>query len=224
MKSWKRVGAKKGATMAELLVTFALLAIFLTSAAAIMTPATVVYQKIKHQSYARNVSDILMEKICGELAGASDAVNVVVADDGSAVMFCDSQQSSMVITLTDADEDEDGKQYLLLHYREVLTIEDGKVNLEEKLWDAVDWTYDKRAYQGFAVEELRFDVAAGGGGVKVSLKLRNAYFATEYSTTRTVECFNLADKYYVEKGTVYREDEEYYANLYPDNPPPEDGT
>lgn len=199
MKSWKRVGAKKGATMAELLVTFALLAIFLTSAAAIMTPATVVYQKIKHQSYARNVSDILMEKICGELAGASDAVNVVVADDGS-------------------------KQYLLLHYREVLTIEDGKVNLEEKLWDAVDWTYDKRAYQGFAVEELRFDVAAGGGGVKVSLKLRNAYFATEYSTTRTVECFNLADKYYVEKGTVYREDEEYYANLYPDNPPPEDGT
>lgn len=85
MKSWKRVGAKKGATMAELLVTFALLAIFLTSAAAIMTPATVVYQKIKHQSYARNVSDILMEKICGELAGASDADNVVVADRKSVV-------------------------------------------------------------------------------------------------------------------------------------------
>ena len=64
----RRVKSKKGTTIVELIVTFALFSMFLASAAAIITPCTNVFMGMKYLSYAQSVSNILMEKVCGELA------------------------------------------------------------------------------------------------------------------------------------------------------------
>lgn len=196
--------SRRGATLAELLVTFALLSLFLTAAAAILTPATVVYQKVKYQSYARNVCDMVLEKVCSQIAGASTDP-VTVADDGSAISFSDSQASPLFIDTLDG--------YLRMHYREIKVIE-GTVVTQEVLWPAVDWQYDPKAYQGFTITSLTFQRAGGGDCVQVSLEIANEAFGTSYASSRTVECYNLDGGRTVTEGEVFLDDDEYYEAVY----------
>ena len=197
--------SKKGTTIVELIVTFALFSMFLASAAAIVTPCTNVFLRMKYLSYAQNVSDILMEKVCGELADATDLV--LVDTSGTSISFDDSHGSPIYVDLED--------EYLRMHYREIRVIE-GKNVTEEILWEAVDWKYDVNAYHGFKIDTLNFVKVGGGNTVEIKMKIRNERLGTEYETSRTIECYSLRATDNIKIGQVLKSDEEYYADRYKD--------
>ena len=63
---------KKGVTMTELIVTFALISIFVMLAGQVIASAMGIYHKIQSVEYGKQVSDTIMNKIIGELSGAQD--------------------------------------------------------------------------------------------------------------------------------------------------------
>lgn len=205
------IRGKRGATLAELLVTFALLSLFLAGAAAVLAPATSVYQHIKYQSYAQNVSDIFLEKICGEISSASSD-EMVIDSSGSKISFSDSKASPLymkVVSGVKPDEGNEGESdagYLLLHYRTIYYSDDGS----KVLWPAVNWKYDLNAYQGFQITGLHFRaVGDAQKSVEVTLTLRHSRFQVEHTATRIVECYNLDSP--IETGAVYDDDEDFWA-------------
>lgn len=191
---------KAGATMVELLVTFALLSMFLAAAAAVLAPATVIFQKVKYQSYARNVSDMVIEKVCGSISSSSG--EMVVDKNGALISFLDDTGSPLYIT-----KDDDG--YLLMHYRTVWVIEDGKVQ-DVVIWEAVDWRYDPKAYHGFKITDLAFEKTGTDKAVKVSMTLINEAINISYSTSKVVECYNMDPSEDIKVGEVIISDEDYY--------------
>lgn len=201
--------SRRGATLVELLVTFALLAIFLMSAAAVLTPATRVYLNLKYQSYAQSVSDILLERVCGQIASAS-ADEMVISDDGGKISFSDSKASPMYIALSSSCVPDEGNEdvasgFLLLHYRTIYYSDDGS----RVLWNAVNWKYDLNAYQGFEIESIHFEpVGDAKRAVKVELTLAHTRFNVRHTASRIVECYNLDQP--VSTGTVYTDDDAFW--------------
>ena len=68
MKKLKNDNA--GITLAELVVTFALMGIFLAAAAAVISSSIMVHAQMSGTMYASTVSETLLDKVTGELAGA----------------------------------------------------------------------------------------------------------------------------------------------------------
>ncbi|WP_337405958.1 prepilin-type N-terminal cleavage/methylation domain-containing protein [Suilimivivens sp.] len=68
MKKLKNDNA--GITLAELVVTFALMGIFLAAAAAVISSSIMVHAQLSGTMYASTVSETLLDKVTGELAGA----------------------------------------------------------------------------------------------------------------------------------------------------------
>ena len=70
----KRIGkpltGNAGTTLVEMIVCFALLAIFVTAAASIIASTTNLYYQVKGETYSGQVSDILTEKIASTVEGA----------------------------------------------------------------------------------------------------------------------------------------------------------
>ena len=66
----------KGTTLIEMIVAFALLGIFLSVATAVIVRIANLYYDIKGETYAEQVSDILLEKISSEIK-----TNSALADD-----------------------------------------------------------------------------------------------------------------------------------------------
>ena len=135
--------------MVELIVTFALLAIFSATTAAIFARVNGTYYSELSRASATNVSEILLDKICGEISGAQGGVKpeytLIISEgtkDGclssddysslssehSCAAFCTRTGSPVYILADD-------NGYLLIHYR---PINDNNLKL-----DAKDWNFEK---------------------------------------------------------------------------------
>ena len=60
----------RGTTLAEMIVTFALIGIFLLAAAGIISSAVILHGSLSETMYAQSVGGILMDKVTGEIAAA----------------------------------------------------------------------------------------------------------------------------------------------------------
>ena len=60
----------KGTTLIEMVMCFALMAIFISAAAAIIASVTNLYYQVKGETYGRQVSDIIMQRVVAEVEGA----------------------------------------------------------------------------------------------------------------------------------------------------------
>lgn len=187
----KRLKSKKGVTLVELLVTFALFAIFMAAAAAVLTPCTRIYLKVKYLSYAQNVSSMVMTKVEGELAGATQKINI----NADKVEFVDSGNLPLYI--------ETKNSLLNIHYRGEIDDATGDIK------GAVDWGYDKKAYQGFQISSMKFSKIPGNN-VEIILELYHPLWDIKYSTTKVIECYNLADKVVIDTQPVETDDKEYF--------------
>lgn len=197
----RRLKSRKGATLVELLVTFGLLTIFIAAAVAVIGPATEIFLKVKYLSYAQNISDMVMEKVSGEIASASEDVHV----DGGLISFRDSKSSPLFIHA------EDG--LLKIRYRMIKEQVNGEYT-GTVLWPAADWAYDQKAYQGFAITQLRFE-RVSDNSVKIVLALLNTPRDVTYSSEKVVECYNLKPENPVKEETVYTSDDEFYEHERP---------
>lgn len=188
----KVVKNKNGFTLVELVVTFALLALFCVAVLYLAASSMGIFRSATEHAYAQTVSQTLLDKMAGEVSGAQPGANrqngVTVsagpftAADDSCISLCGRTGSRIYITA-----DRDG--YLLIHYRPVT---DNDRNLK-----AVDWKFDSAVYNGYVIDSLGFSIVRSGGAntnvIRISLTLRNTRTGYTYSSERYAQCFNFED-------------------------------
>ena len=155
-----------GMTMVEMIVSFALLSILVTASTVIISNVTTLYYRVRGENYARQVSNILMTKISSEIAGAKYSKrnlssNPKISADSQSIELYDRTNTKVVIKASDGILD---VQYPAIV--DTIDAENSRVGVE--------WEYDKRIYNGFEIEELKFSQPSKG---------KNAEIAAAYGLT-----------------------------------------
>ena len=164
----------KGTTMVEMVVSFMLLSIFVSSAAVIIFNVTNLYYHVRSESYARQVADIVVNKVSTEITGAyydeiltSYNPKIYEKDmagndvDGSAIELRDRTNTLVRIYAKDG--------ILQVYYLPIVNQED-----TSKSRVATIWNYDKSVYNGYTITELDFAQANS---------TRNASLASHYQVS-----------------------------------------
>ena len=202
----------KGTTLTEIIVSFALLGIFLASAAAVISLITNTYYRTKGETYAKQVSDIVLEKIVSELEGAK--YEPVAEGETSGINpAISTSRGSSTITLYDRTDtkidiyaDSTDKEIKIYYYDINNSFDSSKSR------SATTWKFDKGVYNGYTIEQLDFvwgnklsefsaasdygldasSVNYGNDIVVVFLKMNNPKY-DEYYTYRVVKMYNITD-------------------------------
>lgn len=198
MRKWKQtklaqlLNNRQGLTLVEMVVTFALLGIFMISVTGILSSSFSIFERVRSTASAQYVSEIVIDKIAGEISSAQAAgaqYGITIADGqstadsldfaaGSCIAFSTRTGSPVYITVADGG--------LLIHYRPVMTVVGGEL----KPLNAVDWTYDARTYQGFVVTALNFSKVTDTNIIEIRLELQYSKTGMRYQSSRYVECYN----------------------------------
>lgn len=227
-KIYEKLHNKKGTSLIELVVTFALIGIFLAMSSQLISSALHVYYKIQSISYGKQVADVILDKIGEEVTGAqvtdplqdqaeSDVKSVIVWPNKIQIKE-DREGSDVTIerrkpqyrdvttgttgTFVDVNEREN---QLVLRYAEVKKlIGSGDEAQEVTVYEAVDWTFDEKAYMDYDLTELKFsipnlDISLKNpttseqlykkNVIKVEITIKHKRFGT-YKATRYMECFD----------------------------------
>ncbi|MDD3403023.1 MAG: prepilin-type N-terminal cleavage/methylation domain-containing protein [Hespellia sp.] len=204
----KIIKSKKGMTLVELVVTFALMALFAMSTTQLLSVAIKTYHQLRGLNDARQVSDTLLEKITGEIEGAQTSLeqtetstdssaSIHIYGGGEVIQLRDRTGSKIAITASDSAGEITGRtvettyadNQLLIYYYQ-LNNDSGNVRYE-----AVDWTYDSPADLGFQIDKLTFSQADPTGVeypqnvIKVVLTVKSDQYGS-FTAIRYVECYN----------------------------------
>ncbi len=183
-------GNRRGVTLVEMIVSFALIGIFMVSAAQVISATMRIYTTTRDLDQAIQVQDTLLDKIAGELESAQagngkeegDTVTLKIEASRKKVSLFDRTGCPIYITL-----DEDGT-YLLIHYDQIVFEQEGESVI---LSEAVDWKFDKGMYMGMKIQDLTFSRPRGAypdNVIKIELTLTRG--AEGYSASRYVQCGN----------------------------------
>ncbi len=184
-----------GVTLVELIVTFALLGIFLVAASGVIIYVMRIYYQASGSSNGLQVSTIISNKIVAQIEGSLGpdpkvTKNVIVSEGGiriDSIYLMDKTGSKVTISAS-PQTFSDGSQkgmYMNIHYDEVT--EHGAVK-----YKAVDWRFDAKAYMGYTVKELTFDDPGAdypSNVVKMTLVLHSDRYG-DYTTTSYIKCVN----------------------------------
>ncbi len=190
----------RGMTLVELIISFMLLSMFMVVATMVISATMNIYYQARSVSYGIQVSDIIHSKIASELSGAINGD--ITSDDfvdssgqkangamliaENRIEFTDGTGSHVNLGLVEIN----GKQYFAVHYYEVPSADGTGI-----VYEAVDWTFDKAAYMGYFVKELKFSRPMGDydyNVIKVELTITHPEYG-DYTTTEYVECYNFDD-------------------------------
>ena len=157
----------KGTTLVEMIVCFALLAIFVSMATVIIGMITSLYYEVKGETYAKQVSDIVIEKVASEIDGAiytdGDTANNPQIDGninkkiGTGISLIDKTNTSVTVSVQDSK--------LVIDYNEIVDTEDESNNR-----NATVWRFDDSVYNGFTISE--FELIRGDGIASEEAKVR----------------------------------------------------
>lgn len=179
-----------GMTLTEMIVTFALIALFMVAATRIISYVIGIYYAAGGNAHGLQVSEMISNKIVGQIEGASSAMTPAVTSDGSGIdqlKFIDATGSNVTITASPqilADGSQDGN-YLTIHYDAVT---EGSIKYE-----AVDWRFDAKAYMGYVVKSLRFESPGSGypdNVMKMVMVLHSERYG-DYESTYYLKCINV---------------------------------
>lgn len=161
-----------GFSLAELIVTFALMGIFLAAVAAVISSSVIIHSELTGAMYAQSVSETLLDKVTGELAAAKPAAEEAIVvgtilkngeDIGRGVSFYD----------------RDGRQSCFM-------TEDGMLIMEGEN----AWRMDAKAYIGYRISEIQINRLNDENVFEVIIKIRNLKTDYEYTASRTVRSYN----------------------------------
>lgn len=182
----------RGTTLVEMIVTFALVGIFLAAAVSVISSAVVMHSELTGAMYAQNVGELLLDKITGELAAAQPVGNRAMVirdtsgaggDAGNNVAFYDREGNEVSCMVQDG--------LLVFHYQESVQVdEQGEVPVSE----AHDWMLDEKAYMGFRITDLQIQRLKDENILEVTIKIKNLKTGFEYSTSRCTECYNFVSE------------------------------
>ncbi|MEF9997711.1 MAG: prepilin-type N-terminal cleavage/methylation domain-containing protein [Lachnospiraceae bacterium] len=155
---------QSGMTLVELIVSFAVLGILMTATIATMAPAMNVYAKVTAMSRAQGITDILLEKITGEL----DDTLGHVAIQSSGIRYVNEKHQPMWMYV---GED----KMLHLKYEE----------------EEVDWYIPKETYMNHQIESLTYQRLGDRNLIQVTLKMKNPKLGTTYTREKVIQCYKI---------------------------------
>lgn len=149
-----------GMTLIEMVVSFMLLSLFVSAAAVVIFNITNLYYHVRGENYARQVADIVVNKISSEITGAVyndgfDAYNPHFcatdmkgnAISGNALELCDRTNTKVRMYAQNG--------ILKVYYHEI--VDETNPSNDRK---AVEWNYDKTVYNGYSIESIQFAQAS----------------------------------------------------------------
>ncbi len=201
------VREQRGTTLVELIVTFALIGLFMAAASVMMTTSLRLFTRMQATSRAVTVSDMILDKVAGEISAAVLPVGSPGADDyyfwlessenGNWVAFKNRLGSPVAIFAAprdgaagNADAGSLGSGELFVRYYELVN---GEHVLRKQ--PEVDWRYDDQVYMGYRITKLSFSQADRGekpGVIKIDLTLKHEATGFEYSAHRFARVYNAA--------------------------------
>lgn len=207
---------KNGATLVELLVTFALIGIFMAAVTAMLMSSLRLFGRMQDTSSAVTVSDLILDKITGEITAADIPEKGSTASSGYYfwlepkqaaegsrsgeaaksrwVVFRNRSGSPIGIFAGesgDVSPENMGKGQLFIKYYAVS--KDKQKEVEE-----IDWHFDNNVYMGYKITDLYFeqeDPEHHPNVVTVHLTIKNERTGFEYSAHRYAECYNYDGDY-----------------------------
>ena len=206
----------KGTTLVEMVVCFALIAIFLTAASSVILLISNMYYEIKGESYAKQVMDIVIGKVSSEIEGAKyndkDFINNLVLDgDASNIKGTRASMYDKTDTKVELRVNTEGYLEIYSYPRR-----DEHVNVSRS---ATVWKYSDKMYNGFYITDFeiikaknlndyknlgseqeqklqKYDVTTTGtygDNVLVVLMTMKSHRYGEYKTCRFVKMYNAPD-------------------------------
>lgn len=184
----------KGMTLVEMIVCFALLSIFVTVSTLVISNVITLYYRVRGESYARQVGDIVAKKITSELSGAKyegdGSIDPVIDDktqnnetvDGNVITVVDNTGTKLSMYA------EDG--ILKIYYYSIIDENDSDNNREP-----VIWTFDKKMYNGYKIDSLVFEKASAdypANVMVVKMKLSSGKYG-KFDITRYVKMYNVPE-------------------------------
>ena len=177
---------RRGSTLVEVIVTFALIGMFLLAATTAVSAAMNAFYRMESLSRAIVVSDTILDKAQGELslASADGALLCLGGESGGddwwkTICFYSANGNPVRM---ESEASVDGKGRFSLYYYPVA----------DSSSQGIDWTFDEKFYQGFWIEDLSFrwngTKEEPDNIIEISLILTNGN--TSYSQTRFVQCTN----------------------------------
>ena len=137
LKKFKnQIKSNYGMTLVEMIVTFALLAIFLASTAMILATITNMYFHIKGESTSKQISNIILQKISSEITRSSE---LEFENDDSIIL--NNRTNTKIQIFSESKK---------LKIRYFSVINDG-VKKDETIWEL-----DDKVYNGYEIENLKF--------------------------------------------------------------------
>lgn len=202
---------QRGTTLVELIVTFALIGMFMASATVMLSSTLRMFARMQATSKAITVSDTLLDKIVGEITAADlpSANNTdgyyfwlepqTEANDGKSrwVVFRNRSKSPIAIFAAQASPEDTaagkantaimGTGELFLRYYAMSSKTDQR-NVQE-----IDWHYDERVYMGYTIKDMWFsreNADEHPNVIRVDLILQNPRTGFEYAAFRYAENYN----------------------------------
>lgn len=190
MKGMKRGSDSdnRGITLTEMIITFALVGIFMAAAVSVITSAVITNSELTASMYAQSVGEMLLDKVTGELAAAQ-------AYEGCSLMIGDTEKAGGTQGNGVAFYDRDGKAVLCMvqdgllkfRYQESVDVTDqGEILIQAQQ----DWTLDAKAYMGFRITDMQIARANEENVIEVKIKIKNLKTGFEYATSRCTKCYN----------------------------------
>ncbi len=206
----KRKINNSGMTLIELIVTFALLGLFMVAATKVISDTVSVYYSAKSIQGGMQVSSIINTKITGEIEGAlvegsvndNSTMSIYISDDGHKIELNDNSGSHIYIT-SDKVFDNDENKYMLIYYYPIAE-EDENTGVVTT-GTGSKWTFDNKTYMGYRVKDLKFEKLSelsdtsdpdygkyNGNIIRMTLTLNSEKFG-DYTTLTYIECYNFRD-------------------------------
>ena len=179
-----------GLTLTEMIVTFALLAIFMVAATRVISYVIGIYYAASGNSYGLQVSNMVAGQIIGQMEKAGNAqIPKITAGAGGIDSISLTDDTGSQITITAAGQPDASKtpqgMYMVMHYGEVT---EGSIQYE-----AVDFRLDAKAYMGYVVKQFRLEDpgdAYPDNVIKMTLVLGSDRYG-DYTTTHYIKCLNV---------------------------------
>lgn len=204
----KGLDDKRGTTLVELIVTFALIGLFMTAATGMLTSSLQMFGRMQATSSAITLSDLILDKVSGEIAAADIPKKTEGSNSGYYfwlepevatqgvksrwVVFRNRSKSPVAVFAAPATEGGEadvtrmGKGQLYIRYYAVS-------KEEQKAVEEIDWHFDSKVYMDYTIENLSFSRENAGehpNVVRIDLTLRNTKTGFEYSSYRYAENYN----------------------------------
>lgn len=162
----------KGMTLAELIITFALMGIFLTAVVSVISSSVIIHSELTGTMYAQSVGEILLDKVTGELAGAKPVGNVSLV---TGEVLKNGEVLSGGVSFYDKDEQ-----------KSCFYIEDGILVMAS----SDTWKMDEKAYMGYRISEFHVNQLNDKNVFEVVVKIKNLKTGFEYTASRTIQSYN----------------------------------